>query len=97
MSDLLLVVGTVGNDAELLQEVARARPDRVTVLLDDAPEDWPEDGSETGLAVRDRLANLLTEIEQLTGATVVGLAGAGDQLLGWRFDSVVAGVAPIAA
>jgi hypothetical protein len=97
MSDLLLVVGTVDNDAELLQEVARARPRRVTVLLDDAPQDWPQDESETALAVRDRLANLLTAVEHLTGATVVGLAGARDQLLGSRFDRVVAGVAPIAA
>jgi hypothetical protein len=34
MSDLLAIVGDADADEELLQEIARRRPDRVTVLVE---------------------------------------------------------------
>jgi hypothetical protein len=92
MSDLLAIVDQTGSDDELLDEIERRHPDRVTVLL--------EDGRPDGRALRDRLAALLAAIEQRTGAVVVGLAGSRDQLRGWRFDRIVGGhggAAPAAA
>lgn len=97
MSDLLAIVGPSDTDAELLEEIANWRPDRVTVLLEDGDRDWGLDDSLPGLTRRDRIAELLARIEQRTGATVVGLAGDSDQLRGWRFDRVVAGHAALAA
>lgn len=93
MSDLLAVISTEDRDAELLAELERRHPDRVTVLLEG---ESLEDESDAGLARRDRLAELLHAIEQRTGAVVVGLAGSRDQLLGWRFDRVVR-AGPLAA
>src|SRR5205085_1339794 len=89
MSDLLLIVGTADADARLVDEVARRRPHRVTVLVRDENDDWADDRSDAGEALRDRLAGLLTRIEQQTGAIVLGLAGGEGQLRGWRFDRVV--------
>jgi hypothetical protein len=83
MSDLLAVVGVEINDEELLSEIARRRPDRVTVL---AEEDRDED----------RVASLVDAIEERTGADVVGLAGSRSQLRGWRFDRVVGDESPVA-
>jgi hypothetical protein len=97
MSDLLAIVGPAGADEELLEEISRRRPDRVTVLVEDGGRDWASDDSARGTAVRDRLATLLHAIERRTGAVVVGLAGDRDQLLGWRFDRVVGGRMPVAA
>jgi hypothetical protein len=97
MSDLLAIVGPDAADDELLDEIAQRRPDRVTVLIEDGPGDWASDESVAGRAVRDRLALLLHTIQQRTGAVVVGLAGSRDQLLGWRFDSVVSSRVPLAA
>jgi hypothetical protein len=97
MSDLLAIVGPDNADEELLDEIAYRRPDRVTVLVEDADSDWALDESSGGRAVRDRLAALLAAIERRTGAVVVGLAGSRDQLLGWRFDRTVGGRARLAA
>jgi hypothetical protein len=95
MSDLLAIVGPQDEDEELLDEIARRRPDRVTVLVEDGDRDWAFDDSGAGRAMRDRLAALLHTIERRTGAVVVGLAGDRDQLLGWRFDRVVGGRVPL--
>jgi hypothetical protein len=89
MSDVLAVIRPQDEVAELLEELERGRPRRVTVLLEDEAPDWGSDESETGLARRDKLATLLHAIEDRTGAVVVGLAGDSDQLEGWRFDRVV--------
>jgi hypothetical protein len=89
MSDLLAVIGPGQSDSDLLDELARRHPDRITVLLEDGGADWATDGSLAGIARRDRLATLLSAIEDRTGATVLGLAGGVDQLEGWRFDRVV--------
>jgi hypothetical protein len=82
MTDMLAIVGTADRDAELIEELARRRADRVTVLVDEA------DTEES----RDRLVRLLEAIEVRTGAIVVGMAGGRDELEGWRFDRVVGGV-----
>ncbi len=95
MSDLLAIIGPADGDEDLLDEIARRRPDRVTVLLEQAELDWGSDQSRRGLAMRDRLARLLGAIEQRTGAVVVGLAGSREQLRGWRFDRVVGGRSPL--
>jgi hypothetical protein len=99
MSDLLAVIGPADSDTELLEELSWRRPDRVTVLFEDRAVDWAFDDSDTGVARRERLASLLTAIEQRTGAAVVGLAGDADQLRGWRFDRIVRAPtgAPLAA
>ena len=98
MTDLLAIVGTADDDEDLLDEIARRRPDRVTVLLEHGQaDDWASDSSGRGRALRDRLARLLGAIEQRTGAAVVGLAGSRDQLRGWRFDRVVGGRSPLPA
>ncbi len=81
---MLAIVGTADHDAELIEELARRHADRVTVLVDEAETDQS----------RDRLVRLLQAIEDRTGAVVVGLAGARDQLEGWRFDRVVGGALP---
>jgi hypothetical protein len=91
MSDLLAIVGPDGGDDELLEEIERRHPHRVTVLVEDGGEDWALDESRSARALRDRLATLLRAIEDRTGAVVVGLAGSRDQLRGWRFDRVVGG------
>ena len=48
-------------------------------------------------ALRDRLAALMALIERRTGATVVGVAGDREQLLGWRFDRELSSRLPVAA
>jgi hypothetical protein len=92
MSDLLAIVDRTSTNEALVEEIARRHPDRVTILLEEAggPE-WASDDSQRGRALRDRLAALLTAIEQRTGAVVVGLAGSRDQLKGWRFDRTIGG------
>jgi hypothetical protein len=83
MSDLLAVVGDEINDEDLLTEIARRRPDRVTVLAEEERDE-------------DRVASLVDAIEERTGADVVGLVDSRSQLRGWRFDRVVGDNAPAA-
>ena len=92
MSDLLAIVDRASTNEALVDEIARRHPDRVTILLEETtPEDWALDDSQRSSALRDRLASLLTAIEQRTGAVVVGMAGSRDQLTGWRFDRIIGG------
>ena len=91
MSDLLAIVGGVQSDDELLDEIARRHPRRVTVLVEGGESDRADDDSSRGSVLRDRIANLLAAIERRTGAVVVGLAGSREQLRGWRFDRIVGG------
>jgi hypothetical protein len=95
MSDLLAILDQASTDDELVDEITRRHPDRVTVLLEDDAADWGSDDSPSGRALRDRLAKLLAAIEQSTGAVVVGLAGSRDQLRGWRFDRIVGSRGPL--
>ncbi len=97
MSDLLAIFGPNDTDSELLTEIERLHPDRVTVLIEGTESDWASDDSYFGEALRERMAALLTLIERRTGATVVGAAGDRDQLVGWRFDREVSARLPIAA
>ena len=97
MSDLLAIFGPNDTDSELLTEIERLHPDRVTVLIQGIESDWASDNSYFGEALRERMAALLALIERRTGATVVGAAGDRDQLEGWRFDREVSARLPIAA
>lgn len=97
MSDILAIVDQHNADDELVEQIARRHPDKVTVLLQDGMADSSLDDSPRGRARRDRLAQLLAKIEQRTGAAVVGLAGSREQLRGWRFDRIVGGSGPAAA
>jgi hypothetical protein len=97
MSDLLAIVGPSSVEDDLVAEISRRHPDRVTLLVEDENPEWASDESESGRLIRDRLARLLSVIEQRTGAAVVGLAGSRDQLRGWRFDRVISGRTPAAA
>jgi hypothetical protein len=90
MSDLLATFSDPVGDAEILVEIARLHPSRVTVLIEDVDPDWALDESQSGSALRDRLARLIAAIERETGAVVTGLAGSRAQLDGWRFDREVA-------
>jgi hypothetical protein len=96
MSDLLAIFGPAESDPELLDAIAVYRPDRVTVLIEDDANLINED-SEAGAALRDRLADLMAEIERATAAAVVGLAADRSQLTGWRFDRELTPQLPIAA
>jgi hypothetical protein len=89
MTDVLAVIRPQDGAGQLLDELARRRPDRVTVLLEGDAPGWGSDESAAGVARREKLAALLHAIEDRTGAVVVGLAGDSDQLRGWRFDRVV--------
>jgi hypothetical protein len=89
MTDVLAIVGPDDGDEKLLEQLVRRPADRVTVLVEEPAADWAADESDTGRALRDRLARLLNAIETRTGAIVVGLAGSRDQLRGWRFDRIV--------
>jgi hypothetical protein len=95
MTDVLAIISRQEADDGILDEIERRRPDRVTVLLEDGEPDWADDDSPRGRALRDRLAALLSAIEQRTGAVVVGLAGSREQLRGWRFDRVIGGRQPL--
>ncbi len=96
VSDLLAIFGAPEADAELISEIARLHPSRVTVLMQDADPDWAFDDSVAGMRLRERLGDLLTEIERRTGASVAGMAGDREQLLGRRFDLELSGRAPVA-
>src|SRR5579864_2054172 len=97
MSDILAIVDEIDTDEQLVEEIARRHPHRVTVLLEDGGTDSRIDDSARGRARSDRLAKLLAAIEQRTGAVVVGLAGSREQLRGWRFDRIVGSGGPLPA
>ncbi|HYZ82743.1 MAG TPA: hypothetical protein VE571_15810 [Solirubrobacteraceae bacterium] len=97
MSDVLAIFGPLDSGSELVDEITRLHPTRVTVLIEDVDANWAYDESPAGVRLRDRLAGLMAAIERDTGATVTGLAGSRDQLVGWRFDREVGGHTAIAA
>lgn len=90
MSALLAIAGAAEHDEALVEEVARRHPSgSVTVVIDREVYEWAWDETPPGRALRDRLAGLLTAIEQRTGAAVSGLVGDLRPLRGRWFDSVV--------
>jgi hypothetical protein len=97
MSDLLAIFGPSDSDTDLINEISRLHPTRVTVLIEDVDANWAYDDSSAGVELRNRLAALMAAIERGTGAIVTGLAGSRDQLIGWRFDREVSARTPIAA
>ena len=72
MSDLLAIFGPTDSDSDLVTEIERLHPNRVTVLIDGVDTDWAYEDSATADALRDRLAALMALIERRTGAVVVG-------------------------
>ena len=97
MTDLLAIFGPADTDAEVLAEIVAYHPDRVTLLLADSETETVAEDSGEGDELRTRMAELMAVIEDDTGATVVGLAGARSQLRGWRFDRELAPALPAAA
>lgn len=99
MSDLLAIFGPTDSpsDSDLLTEIERLHPTRVTVLIVDANADWTSDEDSAAGALRDRLAGLMALVERRTGATVIGTAGDRDRLLGWRFDRELSSRIPVPA
>ncbi len=98
MSDLLAIFGPSDTiaDSDLLTEIERLHPTRVTVLIEGADPSWASAENEPDDATRDRLAALMALVERRTGATVIGTAGDRDQLLGWRFDRELSSRLPVA-
>ncbi len=97
MSDLLAIVDSNSTSEELMAEIIRRHPDRVTLLVEDGGFDVAGDESSPGRAVAIRVAALRAAIEAGTGAVVVGLANSREQLRGWRFDRIIGGSPPRAA
>jgi len=97
MSELLAIFGPTDTDSELLTEIVRQRPGRVTVLIEGADPDWATGDGEIARAMRERMAALLTLIERRTGATVVGTGGDRAQFDGVRFDRELCSRMPVAA
>lgn len=86
---ILLIAGPEGRDDELVSAAAAHHPRRVTVLIEAEDPNWGWSERRLAAARRDRLARLLTAVEQATGATVVGLVAAPAELALQRFDAVV--------
>jgi hypothetical protein len=97
MSDLLAIVDTNSTADELVDEILRRHPDRVTLLIEDGWLELPGDASAARRGLPDRAAALRAAIEARTGAVVVGLANSREQLRGWRFDRIVGGRQPRSA
>lgn len=89
MSDILAIVEQDDDDAQLVEEIARRHPDRVTMLVENGSEDFGDAEPVRDRALRDRLTRLRATIEARTGAVITGLVGSREQLRGWRFDRVV--------
>lgn len=91
MIDVLAIAGDASRDDELVEEVARRRPREVTIVIDEETDDdfWAWDESASGRALRDRLARLLSAIEQRTGAAVMGRVGNLRRFRGRWFEEIV--------
>lgn len=86
---LLLAGPHARDDARLVAAAAALRPAHVTVLIEGGDASWGWSEQRDAAARRDRLAHLLTAVEQATGATVVGIAGDPAELAHDRFDAVL--------
>jgi hypothetical protein len=87
--DILLIAGPPARDDELAAAAHAHRPRRVTVLIEADDPTWASSDAGAAVARRERLARLLTAVEQATGATVVGLVGDAARLELGGFDAVV--------
>jgi len=78
MTRVLAIASDPALDSVLVDEVRRAHPDRVTVLLlanGFAADRWAWGDGARERALRDRLALLLAQVEAHTGAVVTGVVG----------------------
>lgn len=89
MSDILAIVDQSDGDEELIEEIARRHPDKVTVLVQAEADSGDSDSLERDHLRGDRLRRLCSRIEQRTGAVIVGQTDNREKLRGWRFDRVV--------
>lgn len=89
MTDILLIAGPEGHDAELVAAAAAHGPRHVTVVLEADDPAWSWSETRTAVARRDRLAALLTATELATGASVVGLVGNPAAFGVAGFDAIV--------
>jgi len=89
--EILLIAGPDGRDDELIAAAAAHHPRRVTVLIEADDPTWGWSERRVAAARRDRLAALLTAVEDATGATVVGLVGDPGELDPGDFDAIVGG------
>lgn len=87
--EILLIAGPDSLDDELVALAATFRPQRVTVLIEADDPSWSWSQRRAAAARRDRLATLLTAVERVTGATVVGLVGNPLELDVRGFDAIV--------
>lgn len=91
MTEILLIAGPEGRDAELVASAAAHKPHHVTVLIEADDPTWSWSETRAAAARRDRLATLLTATELATGASVVGLVGDAAHIEAAGFDAVVGG------
>jgi len=89
--EILLIAGSEGRDDELIAAAAVHHPRHVTVLIEADDPSWGWSERRIASARRDRLAALLTAVEDATGASVVGLVGNPGELELGGFDAVVGG------
>jgi len=90
MTDILLIAGPEGRDAELVAAAAAYAPRNVTIVVEADDPQWATNPSALAEARRDRLATLLTQTALATGAGVVGFVGDPSQLQAARgFDAIV--------
>jgi hypothetical protein len=89
--EILLIAGPEDRDDELVTAAAAHRPRCVTVLIEADDPSWGWSERRIASARRDRLATLLTAVERVTGASVVGLVGDPVELELGGFDAVVGG------
>ncbi|HEX7290825.1 MAG TPA: hypothetical protein VF250_06810 [Conexibacter sp.] len=89
--EILVIAGSHDRDDELVAAAAAHRPRRATVLIEADDPSWGWSERRIASARRDRLAALLSAVEDATGATVVGLVGDPAELELGRFDAIVGG------
>lgn len=88
---ILLIAGPEGRDDELVAAAAAHHPQHVTVLIEARDPSWGWSERRIASTRRDRLAALLTAVERVTGASVVGLVGDPVELRLGAFDAIVGG------
>src|SRR4051794_39250000 len=99
--NLLAIASDPDLDQALVEEIRSTHPDRVTVLVlasGFAAERWAWADGAREVALRERVALLLAQVEARTGAAVTGVVGDLDTVAGMQFDETIrAPVAVLAA
>lgn len=89
MSDILAIVDQFDGDEQLVEEIARSHPDKVTVLVQSPTLSATDTAAMRDGSVSDRIHSLCGAIERRTGAIIVGQTDNREKLRGWRFDRVI--------